>query len=158
MLMLSRYGSAPPLPSRSLLSNPLRNPFRATGAVKVSWATRWRNLLPDWGFRAARAVSDDPRTREQGGALPDRFRSDQWSESIVKAVSALRPSEITDPVLYGNAWIVSARVSTGTRAWIATTHSCSAAEASGQATAAPTSVRLPRSTTIVRWPIVASTP
>ena len=39
----------------------------------------------------------------------------------------------------GNAWIVSARTSTGVRALIASTHSWIAADASGQAIAAPTS-------------------
>jgi parvulin-like peptidyl-prolyl isomerase len=54
----------------------------------------------------ARAASDDPRTREQGGALSDRFRSDQWPANIVAAVEALRPLEVTDPLQYGNAWFV----------------------------------------------------
>ena len=52
----------------------------------------------------------------------------------------------------GKAWIVSARTSIGTRALIARTHSWIAAEASGQAIAAPTSSRVARSTTIVTWP------
>ena len=41
----------------------------------------------------------------------------------------------------GKAWIVSARTSIGTRALIASTHSWIAADASGQAIAAPTSSR-----------------
>lgn len=43
------------------------------------------------------------------------------------------------------------------RAQIASTHSWIAAEASGQAIAAPTSWRVARSTTIVTWPVFAST-
>ena len=57
----------------------------------------------------------------------------------------------------GNAWIVSARTSIGTRALIASTHSWIAADASGIAMAAPTSCRLARSTTIVTCPNSAST-
>ena len=57
----------------------------------------------------------------------------------------------------GKAWIVSARTSIVTRALIARTHSWIAADASGQAIAAPTSSRVARSTTIVTCPIVAST-
>ncbi len=58
----------------------------------------------------------------------------------------------------GKAWIAAASVSIGTCAWMATTHSWIAADASGHATAAPTSSRVARSTTIVTWPSVASTP
>ena len=42
----------------------------------------------------------------------------------------------------GNAWIVSASTSIGRRAWIASTHSWMAADASGQAIAAPTNSRV----------------
>lgn len=54
----------------------------------------------------ARATSDDPLTRDQGGALPDRFRSDQWPEAIATAVSSLAPLEVTEPLPYGSAWFV----------------------------------------------------
>ncbi len=38
--------------------------------------------------------------------MPDRFRADQWSDTIAAAVAALAPSEVTDPLLFGNAWVV----------------------------------------------------
>ena len=71
------------------------------------------------------------------------------------SASAKSPLRIRD--VDGNAWIVSARTSIVTWARIATTHSWIAADASGQAIAAPTSSRVARSTMIVTWPIVAST-
>ena len=75
----------------------------------------------------------------------------RWSGGAeCPAASANRPLRIRD--VDGNAWIVSARTSTGTRALIASTHSWIAADASGQAIAAPMSSRLARSTTIVTWP------
>ena len=54
------------------------------------------------------------------------------------AASWKRPLRIRD--VDGKAWIVSARTSIGTRALIARTHSWIAADASGQAIAAPTRV------------------
>lgn len=54
----------------------------------------------------ARAASDDPLTRDAGGAMKDRFRSDHWPESVAKAVTSLAPLEITDPLQYGNQWFV----------------------------------------------------
>jgi len=54
----------------------------------------------------ARAASDDPLTRDAGGAMKDRFRPDQWPESIVAAVTSLAPLEITEPLQYGNQWFV----------------------------------------------------
>ena len=70
------------------------------------------------------------------------------------SASANRPLKIRD--VDGKAWMVSARTSIVTWAWIASTHSWIAADASGQAIAAPTSSRDPRSTTIVTWPSLAS--
>jgi parvulin-like peptidyl-prolyl isomerase len=59
----------------------------------------------------ARQSSDDDRTREAGGALPDRFRADQWSEPIAEAVATLEPGQVTEPLLFGSAWFVFQLVS-----------------------------------------------
>ena len=66
---------------------------------------------------------------------------DLWdaSTSSFNAASRTRPLKMRE--VDGKAWIVSARTSIGTRALIASTHSWMAAEASGQAIAAPTSRR-----------------
>ena len=54
----------------------------------------------------ARTNSDDARTRDAGGALPGRFHADQWPAEVAKAVEALDPLEITEPLPYGNKWYV----------------------------------------------------
>ncbi|MFN0009512.1 MAG: peptidylprolyl isomerase [Planctomycetota bacterium] len=54
----------------------------------------------------ARAASDDPLTRDAGGAMRDRFRPDRWPANVAAAVTALAPLEITDPLQYGNQWFV----------------------------------------------------
>ena len=59
----------------------------------------------------AREASDDPKTRERGGALSGRFRPDEWPAPVASAVLALKPGEICDPVLYGHDWVVFQMVS-----------------------------------------------
>jgi parvulin-like peptidyl-prolyl isomerase len=54
----------------------------------------------------ARATSEDASTREQGGALPGRFRPDQWPDGISSAVQALKTGEVTDPHLHGHDWLI----------------------------------------------------
>lgn len=54
----------------------------------------------------ARAASDDPLTRDAGGAMKDRFRSDQWPDGVAAAVTSLKLLEFTDPLQYGNQWFV----------------------------------------------------
>src|SRR6185369_10616846 len=71
------------------------------------------------------------------------------------AASANSPLKIRE--VDGKAWIVSARISTGTRARIARTHSWIAADESGQAIAAPINWRVARSKVTVTCPNSAST-
>ena len=66
-------------------------------------------------------------------------RAPQAGGPSSRSASANSPLKIRD--VDGKAWIVSARTSIGTCALIATTHSWIAADASGQAIAAPTSSR-----------------
>jgi hypothetical protein len=54
----------------------------------------------------ARRHSDDPRTRELGGALEGGFVPGTWSEPVVDAVLALEPGEISAPLLWGDAWFL----------------------------------------------------
>jgi parvulin-like peptidyl-prolyl isomerase len=54
----------------------------------------------------ARAESDDPLTRDAGGAMKDRFRPDRWPDEVTAAVTSLAPLEITGPLQYGNQWFV----------------------------------------------------
>jgi parvulin-like peptidyl-prolyl isomerase len=54
----------------------------------------------------ARAASDDSVTRDAGGAMKERFRTDRWPESIATAVTSLNVLEFTDPMQYGNQWFV----------------------------------------------------
>ncbi len=54
----------------------------------------------------ARASSDDPNTRDQGGKLPGRFRPDRWPAAVASEVLALKPGEVGDPVLDGHDWLV----------------------------------------------------
>ena len=97
--------------------------FRSSGNVAIgSWpqfglVVAWRNHL-EIDF----AVSPDRRALVAPGRA-----------------SAKSPLKIRD--VDGKAWIVSARTSIVTWALIATTHSWMAADASGQAIAAPTSSR-----------------
>ncbi len=54
----------------------------------------------------ARASSDDPTTRDQGGNVPGRFRGDTWNDEIAAKVLALDAGGITDPLEFGSAWFV----------------------------------------------------
>jgi len=74
--------------------------------------------------------------------------------AISLSASVYRPSKTREVV--GKAWNIDARTAIGVRVWMARTVSWIAAEASGATTDAPTSVPVARSTTIARWPNVAS--
>lgn len=54
----------------------------------------------------ARASSDDPTTRDQGGAQAERFRGDAWNEEVAAKVLALKRGEISDPIEYAGNWFV----------------------------------------------------
>lgn len=54
----------------------------------------------------ARAESDDLRTQAAGGALPGRFRADQFPDAVARAVEALEPGAISEPIPRGPTWLV----------------------------------------------------
>ncbi|MFN0244792.1 MAG: peptidylprolyl isomerase [Planctomycetota bacterium] len=54
----------------------------------------------------AKSESDDERTRDQGGAFPGRFRADRFSDDVAAVVERLAPGEISEPIAYGNQWLI----------------------------------------------------
>lgn len=54
----------------------------------------------------AKSESDDAATRELGGRIEGRFRADRYPDEISTAVRKLRDGEVTDPLLYGSAYVV----------------------------------------------------
>ena len=139
-------------------------PFSVSRRRELS-SSEWLRSHFSWKSTRSR-ISTSPTPGPRSDGRPPRIASktlssgpmasiaerDVASAQMASAKSPLRMREVD-----GKAWIVSARTSTGTRARIARTHSWIAAEASGQAIAAPTRVRDRRSTTIVTWPRLAWT-
>lgn len=50
--------------------------------------------------------SDDAPTRANGGRIEGRFRSDVFPESFGPVVNGLAVGEVSEPLDYGNAWVV----------------------------------------------------
>jgi parvulin-like peptidyl-prolyl isomerase len=53
----------------------------------------------------AREHSADAPTRERGGLIEGRFRSDAYPEAFGAAVHALQPGAVTDALEHGTAWV-----------------------------------------------------
>ncbi len=104
ILCAPRVENPDPNWSREELIKRMSAAFEAAGDRARALAERART---GEDFAAlARASSDDPTTREQGGALPERFRGDTWNKEVAAQVLALKRGEIADPIEYGGNWFI----------------------------------------------------
>jgi parvulin-like peptidyl-prolyl isomerase len=54
----------------------------------------------------ARRHSQEPGSAARGGQLDGRFRPETWPEPVARAVQALAPGELSEPLDLGTAWVV----------------------------------------------------
>jgi parvulin-like peptidyl-prolyl isomerase len=90
--------------TREELARAMETASEATRARARALAARAR-AGEDFAKLASEA-SEDPKTRGQGGLLPERFRADAWPNDVAAAVLAMHPGDVGEPVLVGHDWFV----------------------------------------------------
>lgn len=97
-----------PVPAADATREDLENAALKAGEIaRTRAASLVERLRKGEDFVAlAKAESDDAATRENGGRLTGRFRADRYPDDVAAAVRDLADGAVTDPLLYGSAYVV----------------------------------------------------